>query len=345
LRHAVQASSFGRSRKEADLHLYLHIPFCHHICPYCGFYKHKPGRLANAEFAETKKRSDGKPLVPETVYFGGGTPTLLSASLLERLITGLREVFDLSHVQEWTVEANPATFDLKKASRIRALGPDRISLGIQSFQTEVLKTLGRDHSPIDAIEAYETLREAGFENISIDLMFSIPGQSPFHWQSDLEQAVSLGPNHFSAYNLTYEEDTEFLTRHRKGELDTNEDRDADLFYQSIDFLESAGYRHYEISNYDGLRWKTLPDTAAYVRASQSGLDTRTDIEVLTAEDRRIESIAMQLRTAKGIPTGLLPRPNPLESLIEQGLVREQDGVIFLTRTGKALADPIAAELV
>lgn len=380
MRHAVQASSFGRSRKEADLHLYLHIPFCHHICPYCGFYKHKPGRLANAEFvdailAEAKKRSDGKPLVPETVYFGGGTPTLLSASLLERLITGLREVFDLSHVQEWTVEANPATFDLKKASRIRALGPDRISLGIQSFQTEVLKTLGRDHSPIDAIEAYETLREAGFENISIDLMFSIPGQSPFHWQSDLEQAVSLGPNHFSAYNLTYEEDTEFLTRHRKGELDTNEDRDADLFYQSIDFLESAGYRHYEISNYarpgfesrhnqaywagsdylglgpgavstlDGLRWKTLPDTAAYVRASQSGLDTRTDIEVLTAEDRRIESIAMQLRTAKGIPTGLLPRPNPLESLIEQGLVREQDGVIFLTRTGKALADPIAAELV
>lgn len=96
---------------------------------------------------------------------------------------------------------------------------------------------------------------------------------------------------------------------------------------------------------DGLRWKTVPDTAAYVRASQSGLDTRTDIEVLTAEDRRIESIAMQLRTAKGIPTGLLPTPNPLESLIEQGLVREQDGVIFLTRTGKALADPIAAELV
>jgi oxygen-independent coproporphyrinogen III oxidase len=369
-----------RSGKEADLHLYLHIPFCHHICPYCGFYKHKPGRLANAEFvdailAEAVKRSEGQRLSPATVYFGGGTPTLLSTALLERLIGGLHDVFDLSGVSEWTVEANPATFDLKKAIRIRELGPDRISLGIQSFQAEVLKTLGRDHSPADAIDAYQTLREAGFENISIDLMFSIPGQTRAHWQSDLEQAVALGPDHFSAYNLTYEEDTDFLTRHQSGELDASEDRDADLFYQAIDFLEAAGYRHYEISNYarpgsesqhnqaywagadylglgpgavstlNGQRWKTLPDTAAYVRASQSGLDTRTDIEILTDEDRRIESIAMQLRTAKGIPTGLLPTPNPLESLIQQGLVEERDGSIFLTRAGKALADPIAAELV
>ena len=362
------------------MHLYLHIPFCHHICPYCGFYKHKPGNLANREFvdailAESDKRTDGEIQSPETIYFGGGTPTLLSASLLERLMAGLAARFDLSAVKEWTLEANPATFDLGKARLIRELGADRVSLGIQSFQTGVLATLGRDHSPSDAIAAYEVLREAGFENVSIDLMFSIPGQDAVLWQADLEQAVFLKPDHFSAYNLTYEEDTEFLTRHRSGELEASEERDADLFYQAVDYLESVGYGHYEISNYarpgfesqhnraywigadylglgpgavstiKGHRWKTLPDTSAYIRASQSGFDTRTEIEILTDEDRRTEAIALQLRTRDGIPLSLLPTLDPVESLTQQGLVELRDDRIFLTRAGKALADPIAAALV
>ncbi len=362
------------------MHLYLHIPFCHHICPYCGFYKHKPGRLANREFvdailAEAVKRSEGERHAPKTVYFGGGTPTLLSPILLERLMLGLAGHFDLSSVTEWTLEANPATFDLEKAKLMRALGADRISLGIQSFQSGVLTTLGRDHSPTDAIQAYETLRTAGFENVSIDLMFSIPGQNTSLWQADLEQAVALAPQHFSAYNLTYEEDTDFLTRHQSGELDTNEDRDADLFYQAIDFLEANAYAHYEISNYalpgreshhnrsywagsdylglgpgavstmNGHRWKTLPDTAAYVRAALADFDTRTDIEILTDEDRRTEAIALRLRTREGVPVELLPSRDPLASLIEQGFVTEQRGFITLTRAGKALADPIAGELV
>ena len=362
------------------MHLYLHIPFCHHICPYCGFYKHKPGNLANRDFvdailAEARLRSAGEIIAPKTVYFGGGTPSLLSPTLLSHLMRGLAEHFDLRNVLEWTLEANPATFDLEKAKLMHELGANRISLGIQSFQEETLKTLGRDHSPADAIAAYGILREAGFENISIDLMFSIPGQTTSLWQADLEQAVTLQPEHFSAYNLTYEEDTEFLTRHQSGDLDTNEDRDADLFYQAIDFLEASGYGHYEISNYarpgfesqhnrsywagadylglgpgavstiKGQRWKTLPDTAAYVRASQGGFDTRTDIELLSEEDRRTEAIALRLRTREGLPMNLLPSLDPLESLSQQGLVEERMGNLVLTRAGKALADPIAAELV
>lgn len=362
------------------MHLYLHIPFCHHICPYCAFYKHKPGRLANREFvdailAEAEKRREGETLQPKTVYFGGGTPTLLSPTLLERLMRGLADQFDLSEVEEWTLEANPATFDLEKAKLMRELGADRISLGIQSFQPAILSTLGRDHSPADAIRAYETLREAGFENVSIDLMFSIPGQDVALWQADLEQAVALAPEHFSAYNLTYEEDTDFLTRHQRGELDSSEDRDADLFYQAIDHLEGCGYAHYEISNYArpgresrhnrsywtgsdylglgpgavstirGHRWKTLPDTAAYVRATRAGYDTRTDIEILSDDDRRTEAIALRLRTREGIPIAMLPSLAPLDSLIEHGFVDAQGGFIRLTRTGKALADPIAAELI
>lgn len=361
------------------MHLYLHIPFCHHLCPYCGFYKHTPGNLANRAFvdailAEADRRGAGG-LAPRTVYLGGGTPSLLSPTLLERLLSGLADRFDLTHVAEYTMEANPATYDLEKAGLIRELGVDRISLGVQSFQESVLKTLGRDHTPEEAIAAFETLRAAGFENLSLDLMFSIPGQDADLWHADLDQAIALAPEHFSAYNLTYEEDTEFLTKHQQGELDSDEDRDATLFYEAIDRLETAGYNHYEISNYarpgfesrhnraywagadylglgpgavstvNGERWKTLPDTAAYVRATQAGIDTRVEIEVLTAEDRRLEAVAMRLRTQEGAPLDLLPSPDPVESLIQEGWVVVENDHVRLTREGKALADPIAGMLV
>lgn len=362
------------------MHLYLHIPFCHHICPYCGFYKHKPGKLANREFveailAEAKMRSGDVKDPIRTVYFGGGTPSLLSPTHLESLCRGLQETFDLSQVAEWTLEANPATYDLKKAELMRELGVTRISLGTQSFDSETLATLGRDHTPKEAENAFRTLQDAGFQNISIDLMFSIPGQNMASWDGDLEKAISLNPNHISAYNLTYEEDTEFLERHESGELDTDEDRDADLFYHAIDKLESAGYFHYEISNYArddyesqhnraywagayylGLgpgavstigeyRWKTRPDTAAYVSATQSGIDTRTEIETLTVEDRRIEAIALQLRTREGIPLDLIQDQETLDDLISRDLLRQNGDRLILTKEGKALADPIAAALV
>jgi len=362
------------------LHLYLHIPFCRHLCPYCGFYKHRPGDLANRAFvdavlAEADRRTAGARPAVETVYFGGGTPSLLSPALLERLGRGLAERFDLSAVAEWTLEANPATFDRSKAVLVRDLGVTRVSLGVQSFQPPVLATLGRDHGPDEAVTAYETLRGADFETVSIDLMFSIPGQDRTLWQADLERAFALGPDHLSAYNLTFEEDTDFLERHRDGELDADEDRDADLFYQAVDFLEAHGYRHYEISNYarpghesrhnraywngadylglgpgavstiDGERWRTLPDTAAYVRAAAGGLDTRTEIEVLSEEDRRLEAIALQLRTREGIPDRWIDASNPVDSLIQQGLIARRDERLVLTRHGKALADPIAAALI
>ena len=202
-------------------------------------------------------------------------------------------------------------------------------------------------------------------------MFSIPGQTAEMWASDLAKVCELKPEHISCYNLTYEEDTDFLQRHESGELDDDDDRNADFFYQAIDHLEGAGFQHYEISNYArpglrskhnqaywrgadylglgpgavstiaGKRWKTIPDTAAYVTTA----DTRTEHEDLSEEDLRLEAIALRLRTSKGVPTGLLPRPNPVRSLIQQGLVEEKDGHVFLTREGKALADPVTGMLV
>ena len=361
------------------MHLYVHIPFCHHICPYCGFYKHTPGNLANREFVEAVL-SEAEKRLPEvsgkieTAYFGGGTPTLLSPTHLTRLCEGLTQLFDFSECREWTIEANPATYDLAKAQLLRELGISRVSLGVQSFTPETLKTLDRDHTRDEAITAFETLRSANFDQVSLDLMFSIPGQTLEQWQEDLETAVSLSPNHISAYNLTYEEDTEFLKRHETGELDTDEDRDADQFYLALDYLEEHGYHHYEISNYarpgcesqhnraywfgadylglgpgavttlNGRRWKTLPDTAPYMKAAHAGLDTRTDIEVLTEEDKRLEALALQLRTREGAPVSLIDAPNPVESLTQQGLLIEKDGRLHLTRNGQALADPIAAAL-
>ncbi len=361
------------------MHLYVHIPFCHHICPYCGFYKHTPSRLANQDFVEAVLSEAEKRLPDvsgriETAFLGGGTPPLLSRSHLTRLCKGLTSLFDFSDCREWTIEANPATFDLKKAQLIRELGISRVSLGIQSFTPETLKTLDRDHTRENAIEAFKTLRTANFDQVSLDLMFSIPGQSLDQWREDLETAVSLSPDHISAYNLTYEEDTEFLKRHETGELDTDEDRDADQFYLALDYLEKNGYHHYEISNYarpggesqhnraywfgadylglgpgavttlKGQRWKTLPDTAAYIKASAAGLDTRTHIEVLSDEDKRLEALALQLRTREGVPRSLIAAADPVETLAKQGLLIEKGGRLLLTRHGKALADPIAAAL-
>lgn len=316
----------------------------------------------------------------DTVFFGGGTPTLLSPAHLERLLTGLNDIADLTKVREWTFEANPATFDLKKATLLRELGVTRVSLGVQSWQSATLATLGRDHTPAEAEVAFDTLREAGFSSIGIDLMFSVPGQTPADWRADLEKAVSLAPEHLSAYNLTYEEDTEFLTRHQRGELDTDPDRDADLFFLAIDTLEAAGYRHYEISNYArpgheslhnqaywsgadylgigpgavstvaGKRWKSLPDTAAWITKIQTGESAAVEPETLSDEDRRLERLALQLRTEQGIladETGLDLRSDPVASLIEQGLIETAPtgDRLWLTRWGKALADSVVEALV
>lgn len=361
------------------VHLYLHIPFCHRICPYCGFYKHTPGRLANRAFVdailtEAERRAPAG-MAPETVFFGGGTPTLLSPSLLDRLLRGLHDRLDLSQVREWTIEANPATFDPAKALLMRGLGVDRISLGVQSFQPTILETLGREHSGAEAIAAFRILRQAGFENLSVDLIFSVPGQDLALWQADLDTALSLSPEHLSIYNLTYEEGTDFLSRHQRGELDADEDRDADLFEAAIDRLEGSGYGHYEISNYarpgfeslhnqaywagadylglgpgavstlGGERSRTLPDTAAYVRAVEAGLDTRREIELLGEAERRLETFAMRLRTREGVPLDWIATPDPLESLTQEGLVEQRGPHLVLTRKGKALADPIAAALI
>jgi len=373
--------------------LYLHIPFCHRICPYCSFYKHTPGGTPIGEFitalgAEAIWRRGLQPLCsgsasakgvanPFSIYLGGGTPSMLSSKHLTDLFSSLRETLDLSGTTEITLEANPATFDLKKAQLFRELGVTRVSLGIQSFAPHVLETLGREHSPEEASESVATLREAGIRSVNIDFMFSIPGQSLTDWESTLRHAVSLKPDHISAYNLTYEEDTAFFDSLQKGTYQENEDHDADHYHLAEEILTAAGFDHYETSNYAqpghhsrhnqgywqgadylglgpsavstiaGIREKNIPDTAAYVKQVSSIGNAIHETEALTPAQRRIELIALGLRTTRGIPLDLLDSDSlgKAKTLASENLINIGKTHLHLTQLGRPLVDPIAAELI
>ncbi len=371
-------SARSRATQRALL-LYLHIPFCHRVCPYCSFYKHTPGGTPIGAFidalaAEARNRIQ-EPV--RTIYLGGGTPSMLSPRHLERLFAALHETADFTKLDEVTLEANPATFDVEKARLFRALGVTRVSLGIQSFAPHVLETLGREHTAEQASESVAVLREAGMPQVNIDLMFSIPGQSEADWEKTLHHAVSLQPDHISAYNLTYEEDTAFFESLRRGEVCMDEDIDARFFHLADDYLTAEGFDHYETSNYarpgmrsthnegywrgedylglgpsavttiGGQRLKNVPDTAAYIERVGSIGNALDEAETLDDEARRIERIALGLRTSAGIALSLLEGKARERAavLAEEGIASIGGGRLVLTGRGRALVDPIAAELV
>jgi len=323
------------------------------------------------------KEMEREPLRPRTIFFGGGTPTMLSETHLERLLRGLSDRVDVSEVVEFTMEANPRNITASKAAMMRELGVTRVSLGIQAWDEGTLKTLGRDHSPAEAVETWQALKEAKFPSLSLDLMFSIPGQSLETWQKTLEHSISLNPDHISAYNLNYEEDTDFFRRLSAGEFREDEGRDAEFFHLGIDLLEGGGFEQYEISNYakpghrsvhneaywlgadylgigpgafstvKGRRWHNVKDTPRYIEMTLAGEDTATDIEELTPENRRTERFGLELRTARGLPLELIAPDSlrMLEALREQGLLTFDEQFVRLTRAGKPLVDPIAVALM
>lgn len=358
-------------------HLYVHIPFCPKVCPYCSFYKEASDRNKTQAFLDAvlaeADRYSGQ-LRPKTIFFGGGTPTALSTSQLDFLITGLRQRFDFSALDEFTIEMNPATVSLDKAGRMRELGVNRVSMGVQSWDEELLKTLGRVHSGPQAEKSYRILREAGFTNVNLDLIFGVPGQTREQWRDSLAKTIALGPEHISAYCLTYEEDTEYFLRLNRGEYQPDADLDADLFETTFETLETAGYEQYEISNYAqpgrdcrhnlaywlgadyiGLgpsafstrgdkRWKNVSETSAYIAAIQLGGSAADFEETLDAPTREAEQIAFSLRTNRGVAKGQLP-PEKISNLVANGLMAEHEGRLRLTRRGKMVADEIAGAFV
>ena len=301
---------------------------------------------------------------------------MLSPGHLRELFDGLHDSLALTDTHI-TMEANPATFGSQKASLFKELGVNRASLGVQSFNTHVLKTLGREHSPEQAIESVHTLREAGMEEINIDLMFSIPGQSADDWQHSLDTAVSLKPQHISAYNLTYEEDTDFIERLSKGDYQQSEDTNATQFQQADQTLTAASFHHYETSNYaqpgmesrhnqsywlghdylglgpsavstiSGRRWKNLPDTKGYMHAIDTFGHAKREEEIIDDSAYRIERIALLLRTTQGLPETYLDESpdSAIEELLENDLAKLENGHLSLINNGTMLVDAIADRLV
>lgn len=362
-------------------HLYVHIPFCPKLCPYCSFYsevsdRNKTQRFLDALLLELDREQEKASLQLKTIFFGGGTPSALSTAQLAYLLEGLRKRLDLSSLVEWTLEMNPATVSLEKATLLRSLGVNRISMGVQSWDEKLLEVLGRVHSAPQAERSYDILRKAGFENVNLDLMFAVPTQTRGQWESSLRKTVALGPEHISAYCLTYEEDTEFFQRFQSGEFSQDENWDADLFEMTMDILEHSAYRQYEISNYSrndhdclhnlaywtgtdflGIgpsafstigdrRWQNVANAEEY---SSRVLEDRSAIvfeEFLDDATRRSERIAFALRTDRGIPRRFLASwPNEVEEFEAQGLLRNIRDRVVLTRRGKLLADSVAEAFV
>ena len=183
---------------DAALHIYVHIPFCARICPYCAFYKERADPAQAARFCEAIVHElsvavAGKHFRPETIFFGGGTPTALTTGQLEILLAGFHAQLDLSGLQEWTMEANPGSVSERKARLLHEYGVNRVSLGVQSFDDGLLQLLGREHSAAQAEASFDLLRRSGFENLNIDLMFGLPGQTLAQWEATLQRAIALGP--------------------------------------------------------------------------------------------------------------------------------------------------------
>jgi len=239
------------------LGLYIHIPYCLHKCGYCDFNSHninpeEMGLYVAALLKELDHYAKGPVQDREvaTIFLGGGTPTTLSAALLDDILKACRTRFQLSPDCEITLEANPATVSLDLLQAIRNSGYNRISIGVQSFHEDQLKLLERVHSLEEIHLTVATARQAGFDNLSLDLMFALPGQTLEQWRSNLEQALAKHPEHLSTYNLTIEPGTVFHKLHAQGKLTMPpEDFQLELYQETIQTLTAAGYQHYEISNF------------------------------------------------------------------------------------------------
>lgn len=361
-----------------ELHLYLHIPFCHRICPYCSFYKHTPGGTEMGRFVDAllteavyqRKRHSG-PIT--TIYFGGGTPSMLSPTLLRRLFQGLRDLGIFDHAAEVTFEANPATFTPRTADLYADLGITRVSLGVQSFHPQHLATLGREHSARQAIASCQVIRDHPTLELNLDLIFSVPNQTLADWEDTVKVALAQQPDHLSAYNLTYEEDTAFFEKFQKGDYQSEDDTNAEMFRIAEKLLLAAGYEHYETSNYaqpgkrsqhnsgywtgnpylglgpsavsciDRTRWQNVPDTAAYLHQVETVGHAASTSEILDDEAWRLERLALQLRTAEGLPREYLDPTIPLDPYLDYleltptHLRLRNDGPLLVDSLAEALA--------
>ena len=370
---------------------YLHVPFCSVRCGYCDFNTYTAtelgGGASQATYAATAVREvellagvlPGAPAI-ETVFFGGGTPTLLPAADLVAMLGSLRDTFGLEPGAEVTTEANPDSVTPESLAELRAGGFTRVSFGMQSAVPAVLAVLDRTHDPERVPRVVEWAREAGL-SVSLDLIYGTPGETLADWERSLDAALASRPDHVSAYSLIVEDGTALARRVRRGELPMPDDDDlADKYLLADERLTAAGLGWYEVSNWSrsretrchhnelywrsehwlgigtgahahvgGVRWWNVKHPAAYAARLADGRSPAHSREVLDAETRRIERVLLEVRLRDGMPLALLDDPALVEGPVTAGLaevVAAPDGDrLVLTRQGRLLADAVVRDLL
>ncbi len=321
------------------LGLYVHVPFCVRKCPYCAFNScpvdpDLTGPYLQALTDEVGRLEGGRPAAVDTLYLGGGTPTVVPTGRLARLLDGIQARIRLAPGAEVTIEANPGTLCLAKARALREHGANRLSLGFQSLRDGLLKAIGRSHSAREALASFDAARAAGFANVGVDLIWGLPGQTAAAWEEDLNRVISLYPEHLSLYCLTLEKGTPLHRRWRSGQLALpTEDEEILMYRIALQAAGGAGYEHYEISNWarpgfqarhnriywtgeeyygagagahsfalrpEPRRWANVASPAAYVRRWRLGRSPVAAREMLSPRTQAAESLMLGLRMMAGI---------------------------------------------
>ena len=366
---------------------YVHIPFCTQICYYCDFskvfIKNQPVDSYLEHLIEEYHSYDIKKL--RTLYIGGGTPTALLARQLAFLLEKLTDKLDLSYLEELTIEANPGDLDQEKIAVLKDSPVNRVSLGVQTFNDRMLKQIGRSHSEKDIYENIANLKKAGFDNISIDLIYALPKQTMEDVKINVAKAIALDIPHMSLYSLILENHTVFMNRMRRGKLPLpKEDLEAEMFEYIIAELEKAGFEHYEISNFskpgfesrhnlmywdnaeyygigagasgyvDGIRYKNHGPIRHYLQTVEAG-NARVQEEVLTLNEKMEEEMFLGLRKKSGVSKKRFEEKFGLSfedqygavvsELTEQGLLVPDRDIVRMTKQGLFLGDTVAEKFI
>ena len=375
---------------------YVHVPFCTVRCGYCDFNTYTASELgdvpgasrstyADAAVAEVRlaRRVLGEVDVPvQTVFFGGGTPTLLPPEDLVRVVRAIDDEFGLADDAEVTTESNPDSVDAAALAALRAGGVNRVSFGMQSSVSHVLRVLDRTHDPERVPQVVRWARDAGFDQVSLDLIYGTPGESLSDWSTSLDAALACEPDHVSAYALIVEEGTALARQVRRGQVPMTDDDDlADKYLQADEALQQAGLGWYEVSNWartseaacrhnlgywtggdwwgvgpgahghvGGVRWWNVKHPTPYAVRIGEGLSPAHAREVLDPETRRVERVLLETRLRQGLPVEVLDRAGraALPTQVERGLVEDEanrQGRVVLTTRGRLLADAVVRDLL
>ena len=366
---------------------YVHIPFCTQICYYCDFskvfIKNQPVDSYLEHLLEEFQSYDIQKL--RTLYIGGGTPTALSAQQLEVLLNGLTKNLDLSALEELTIEANPGDLDADKIAVLKNSAVNRVSLGVQTFDDKMLKKIGRSHLEKDIYENIDRLKLAGFDNISIDLIYALPGQTMEQVKDNVAKAIGLDIPHMSLYSLILENHTVFMNRMRRGKLPLpKEELEAEMFEYIIAELERAGFEHYEISNFsktgfesrhnlmywdnaeyygigagasgyvNGVRYKNHGPIRHYLNAVEEG-NARITEEHLSQKEQMEEEMFLGLRKKSGVSMVRFEEKfgrsfdglygEIVKDLVQQGLMQIEGDRVRMTKRGLFLGDTVAERFI